>query len=70
MTKRFLQLEPGEALKIEATSEGRVPSGGVGGALSHRAIATAPSLAQGSVLLRVLGDQADGLPLPTLRSFR
>lgn len=26
MTKRFLQLEPGEALKIEATSEGRFPS--------------------------------------------
>ena len=44
--------------------------GGGGGALSHRAIATAPNLAQGSVLLRVLGDQADGLPLLTLRSFR
>lgn len=43
---------------------------GGGGALSHRAIATAPNLAQGSVLLRVLGDQADGLPLLTLRSFR
>lgn len=26
MTKRFLQLEPGEALKIEATSEGRFPT--------------------------------------------
>lgn len=41
-----------------------------GGALSHPAIATAPGLAQDSVLLRVLGDRADGLPLPTLRSFR
>ena len=30
MTKRFLQLEPGEALKIEATSEGRFPSWGGG----------------------------------------
>lgn len=40
MTKRFLQLEPGEALKIEATSEGRFPTGR---ALSHSAptIATA-----------------------------
>lgn len=26
MTKRFLQLEPREALKIEATSEGRFPT--------------------------------------------
>lgn len=36
-----------------------------GGALSHPATATAPGLAQGSVL-RVLGDRADGLPLPNL----
>lgn len=28
MTKRFLQREPGEALKIEATSEGRFPTSG------------------------------------------
>lgn len=30
MTKRFLQLELGEALKIEATSEGRFPTWGRG----------------------------------------
>lgn len=26
MTKRFLQFQPGEALKIEATNEGRLPT--------------------------------------------
>lgn len=41
-----------------------------GGALSHPATATAPGLAQGSVLLRALGDRAVGFPLPALRSFR
>lgn len=40
MTKRFLQLEPGEALKIEATSEGRFPTGR---ALSHSAPTMATS---------------------------
>lgn len=40
MTKRFLQLEPGEALKIEATSEGRFPTGR---ALSHSAPTIATS---------------------------
>lgn len=37
-----------------------------GGALSHPATAAAPGLAQGSVLLRVLGDRTAGLPLLTL----
>lgn len=40
-----------------------------GGALSHLATATAPALAQGSVLLMVLGNRAVGLALLALRTW-
>lgn len=65
MTKRFLQLEPGEALKIEATSEGRFPTGR---ALSHSAPTRATSrnkavfsecLGKGRCLYSSLGGKPD-----------
>lgn len=40
-----------------------------GGALSHLATAPARAMAQASVLLTVLGDREDGLPLLALRSW-